>query len=89
MAAGLEQVFEIGMAYRAEKHDTPRHINEYVSLDVEMAFIDSEHDLMDLEQRLLAAPCSTALAARLRPEVLAQWQATGTGPPPRWPRFRG
>ena len=34
VAAGLERVFEIGMAYRAEKHDTPRHINEYVSLDV-------------------------------------------------------
>jgi len=53
VSAGLERVFEIGMAYRAEKHDTPRHINEYVSLDIEMAFIESEHDLMDLEQRLL------------------------------------
>ena len=53
VAAGLERVFEIGHAYRAEKHDTPRHLNEYVSLDVEMAFIDSEHDLMDLEQRIL------------------------------------
>lgn len=55
VSAGLERVFEIGMAYRAEKHDTPRHINEYVSLDVEMGFIDTEHDLMDLEQRLLSA----------------------------------
>lgn len=53
VAAGLERVFEIGHAYRAEKHDTPRHLNEYVSLDVEMAFIESEHDLMDLEQRIL------------------------------------
>jgi nondiscriminating aspartyl-tRNA synthetase len=55
VASGLERVFEIGMAYRAEKHDTPRHINEYVSLDIEMAFIETEHDLMDLEQRLLSA----------------------------------
>ena len=53
VASGLERVFEIGMAYRAEKHDTPRHINEYVSLDIEMAFIENEHDLMDFEQRLL------------------------------------
>lgn len=53
VASGLERVFEIGMAYRAEKHDTPRHINEYVSLDVEIAFIETEHDLMDLEQRFL------------------------------------
>ena len=44
VAAGLERVFEIGPAYRAEKHDTPRHINEFVSLDVEMAFIESEQD---------------------------------------------
>ena len=73
VAAGLEQVFEIGMAYRAEKHDTPRHINEYVSLDVEMAFIDSEHDLMDLEQRLLAG--MFAGLARDCAGVLDEWQA--------------
>ncbi len=55
IAAGLERVFEIGPAYRAEKHDTPRHINEFVSLDVEMAFVESEQDLMDLEAGILAA----------------------------------
>ena len=71
VAAGLERVFEIGMAYRAEKHDTPRHINEYVSLDVEMAFIDSEHDLMDLEQRLLGAIC--AGLERAAAAILALW----------------
>ncbi len=53
VSSGLERVFEIGAAYRAEKHDTPRHLNEYVSLDIEMAFIESEHDLMDIEQRIL------------------------------------
>ncbi len=53
ISSGLERVFEIGHAYRAEKHDTPRHLNEYVSLDVEMAFIESEHELMDLEQGIL------------------------------------
>ena len=73
VAAGLERVFEIGMAYRAEKHDTPRHVNEYVSLDVELAFIDSEHDLMDLEQRLLATICGGL--ARAVPDVLADWEA--------------
>ncbi len=55
IASGLERVFEIGPAYRAEKHDTPRHINEFVSLDVEMAFIDGEQDLMDLETRILSS----------------------------------
>ncbi|MDR2495143.1 MAG: aspartate--tRNA(Asn) ligase [Spirochaetaceae bacterium] len=54
VASGLERVFEIAPAYRAEKHDTPRHLNEYVSMDVEMGFIQSERELMDLERGLLA-----------------------------------
>ena len=54
VASGLERVFEIGAAYRAEKHDTTRHLNEYVSLDVEMGFIDGYEDLMDLEVEILA-----------------------------------
>jgi nondiscriminating aspartyl-tRNA synthetase len=53
VSSGLERVFEIGQAYRAEKHDTPRHINEYVSLDVEMGFIESEKDLMTLEAEMM------------------------------------
>ena len=74
VAAGLERVFEVGHAYRAEKHDTPRHLNEYVSLDVEMAFIDSEHDLMDLEQRILKT-IFAAIAERNGRE-LSGWGAT-------------
>lgn len=54
VSSGMERVFEIGAAYRAEKHDTPRHLNEYVSLDVEMGFIESEEDLMDLEVGILS-----------------------------------
>ncbi len=53
VASGLERVFEVGCAYRAEKHDTPRHLNEYVSLDVEMAFIESEMDLIAIEKEIL------------------------------------
>ncbi|MCF7948980.1 MAG: aspartate--tRNA(Asn) ligase [Spirochaetia bacterium] len=53
VANGMEQVFEIGAAYRAEKHDTPRHLNEYVSLDIEMGFIESDQELMDLEVDIL------------------------------------
>ncbi|GHV93774.1 aspartate--tRNA(Asp/Asn) ligase [Spirochaetia bacterium] len=54
VAAGLERVFEVAPAYRAEKHDTPRHLNEYVSLDIEMGFIESEMDLIELEKGLLS-----------------------------------
>jgi len=54
VSSGLERVFEIGHAYRAEKHETPRHINEYVSLDIEMGFIESEKPLMEIERRFMA-----------------------------------
>lgn len=54
VGAGYERVYEIGQVYRAEKHATSRHLNEYVSLDLEMGFIESEHDVMDLQNRLLA-----------------------------------
>ncbi len=50
VGAGFESVFEIGHAYRAEPHSTYRHLNEYVSLDIEMGFIDDENELMDLEE---------------------------------------
>lgn len=53
VGAGFERVFEVGHAYRAELHNTWRHLNEYVSLDVETGFIDSEADLMDLEEGFL------------------------------------
>jgi nondiscriminating aspartyl-tRNA synthetase len=74
VASGLERVFEIGCAYRAEKHETPRHLNEYVSLDVETAWIESEQDLMDLEVRILKS-----IFRGLQKECAAeldQWNAT-------------
>lgn len=53
VGAGFERVFEVGFAYRAELHNTWRHLNEYVSLDVEMGFIKDETDLMDIEEKFL------------------------------------
>ncbi len=50
VGAGFESVYEVGHAYRAELHNTWRHLNEYVSLDAEMGFIKDENDLMDLEE---------------------------------------
>jgi nondiscriminating aspartyl-tRNA synthetase len=53
VGAGYERVFEIGHVYRAEEHNTVRHLNEYVSLDFELGFIRDEIDIMKLEERLL------------------------------------
>ncbi len=74
IASGLERVFEIGAAYRAEKHDTPRHLNEYVSLDVEMAFIEDENDLMDLELGILQHIFEGV--ARDHRRILEEWGQT-------------
>lgn len=53
VAAGFERVYEVGPVFRAEQHNTSRHTNEFISLDVEMGFIEDEHALMDLETDLL------------------------------------
>ncbi|RJO59983.1 aspartate--tRNA(Asn) ligase [candidate division WS5 bacterium] len=53
MVGVFEKVYETAYIYRAEKHSTSRHINEYVSLDMEMGFIDSYEDIMNLEEGLL------------------------------------
>jgi nondiscriminating aspartyl-tRNA synthetase len=46
MVGVYERVFEIGPVFRAEAHDTPRHLNEYVSLDFEMGFIQDHTTVM-------------------------------------------
>lgn len=53
VGAGYERVFEVGFVYRAEDHATSRHINEYLSMDYEMGFIDSYRDVTQLEERFL------------------------------------
>ncbi|MCJ8171509.1 aspartate--tRNA(Asn) ligase [Clostridium botulinum] len=53
VGAGFERVFEIGHAYRAEEHNTNRHLNEYISMDLEIGFIEDEKDIMEVEERLL------------------------------------
>lgn len=44
-----ERVFEIAPVFRAERHDTSRHLNEYISMDFEMGFIDGFEDVMNME----------------------------------------
>jgi len=42
----FERVFEVGPVFRAEPHDTVRHLAEYVSLDAELGFIDDHRDVL-------------------------------------------
>jgi len=53
VGSGFERVFEVGKAYRAESHNTARHINEFISLDYEMGFIENEQDIIKMEVELL------------------------------------
>ncbi len=50
MASGLDRVFEIAWYFRAEQHDTTRHLNESTAVDIEMAFIESEEDVMKIAE---------------------------------------
>ena len=52
MSGGLERVFEIGPAFRAEKHDTYRHLNEFISFDIECSWADDE-DVMGVLERMI------------------------------------
>src|SRR5215216_7233356 len=53
MAAGMDRVFEIGPAFRADPSFTPRHSTEFTSVDVEMSWIDSHADIMAFEEAWL------------------------------------
>ncbi|MFW9832239.1 MAG: aspartate--tRNA(Asn) ligase [Candidatus Thorarchaeota archaeon] len=53
LVGGFDRVFEVAPVYRAEKHNTPRHLNEYTSFDFEMAWIKDEEDVMKLEEQML------------------------------------
>lgn len=54
MAAGFERIFEIGPVFRAEPSFTSRHATEYISIDMEMAWIDGIEDIMQTEEEWLA-----------------------------------
>lgn len=54
VGAGFERVFEVAHVYRAEQHNTSRHLNEYISMDLELGFINDEFDLMNLEEELIS-----------------------------------
>jgi len=53
MVGVYERVFETGPVFRAEKHNTCRHLNEYTSLDFEMGYIDGFEEIMEMETQLL------------------------------------
>ena len=57
MAAGMDRVYEIGPIFRAEEHDTRRHLNEAISIDLEISFADDK-DVMEILEEAVAGAYS-------------------------------
>ena len=55
MVGALERVFEVAPAFRAEPHDTSRHVSQYLSLDAESGFIEDHQDVMRMLRDVIAA----------------------------------
>ena len=72
MAAGFDRVFEIGPAFRAEPSFTSRHETEFTSIDMEVAWTASHHDLMALEEALAGRGSSPR---RLPQRIVRRWIA--------------
>jgi nondiscriminating aspartyl-tRNA synthetase len=68
MVGAFERVYEVGPVFRAEPHDTARHINQYTSLDVELGFIESHADVMAILVEVLREmlACVAACEGELR-----------------------
>jgi len=68
MVGVFDRVFEIAPVYRAEKHNTSRHLNEYIGLDFEMGYIKDMYDVMAMETGMLKA-IMEELKANYAPEL--------------------
>jgi len=55
IASGFERVFMVGPIFRAELSFTTRHLTEFTGWDFEVAYINSHHDLMDMEEDMIIA----------------------------------
>ena len=91
MVGVFERVFEVGPVFRAEPHDTPRHLNEYVSLDAEQGFIESHLTVMETVTRvmrgMLRAVQEQAPDALQRLQVVLPLAPDVPRPPGAFPRI--
>jgi len=53
MSTGLDRVYEIGPAFRAERSNTNRHVTEFISFDGEMSFIENEEEVMSMIETIV------------------------------------
>jgi nondiscriminating aspartyl-tRNA synthetase len=65
MVGVFERVYEVGPVFRAEPHDTTRHLAQYTSLDVELGFVADHHDVMAVLREVLAGMLAEVAALGL------------------------
>jgi aspartyl-tRNA synthetase len=53
MSTGLDRVFELGPAFRAEQSNTNRHVTEFISFDGEMSWIENEEEVMRMIETII------------------------------------
>lgn len=70
MATGFDRVYEIAWYFRAEEHNTRRHLNESTAVDLEMAFINDEEDVMKILEKLVYNMWKKASECKKELEVL-------------------
>ena len=70
MSAGMDRVFEIGPIFRAEEHDTRRHLNEAISIDIEFSFADDKAVMEILEEAVAGSYRYVVENCRYQLEVL-------------------
>ncbi len=57
MASGIDKVYIVMPVFRAEEHDTTRHLNEVVQMDIELAFVEDEEDALKHLENVIAYIC--------------------------------
>jgi aspartyl-tRNA synthetase len=85
MATGLDRVYEIAWYFRAEEHNTRRHLNESTAIDIEMAFIQDEEDVMQILEHLVHAMWKRASECRDELDILKKTVTVPTLPFTRVP----
>lgn len=70
VVADFDRVFEIGSVFRAENANTHRHMTEFIGLDLEMAFEEHYHEVLDVLDELFVS-IFTGLKERFRNEIEA------------------
>ena len=87
LASGFDKVFEIAPAFRAENSNSYRHTTEFTSFDIEISYIDSFEDVMNLEEDLLISGL-TAVKEQYGEEIKKLFNVDVIVPTKPFPRIK-